>query len=230
MITVKIADVLIDLDFHHTVNERFFIDYASNGKAQFTAACTREEIDAELEVSELKIAEYCENACVCRNVAEKIIDFNRFLFHSAVIEVGGKAVAFAAKSGVGKSTHVGLWLKNFADCKILNGDKPFLYFDGQEFTAYGSPWQGKENMGYNGKAKLCAICFLKRGEQNSVKKMTAEEAFTKTFLQISFPKETEHKLKICELLHELTKRVECYELTCNMQDDAALTARRTLNL
>lgn len=230
MVTVKIADLLINLNFRYEVNERFVRNYLAEGEAKFTAQCTDEEIAKEIEVSELKVPEYCENACVCRNVAENMIDFDRFLFHSATIEVGGKAVAFAAKSGVGKSTHVALWLKNFKDSKVLNGDKPFLHFDGQNFTAYGSPWQGKENAGYNGKAPLAAIVFLKRGEKNEIRRMTADEAFMKMFLQVSFPKQIEHKLKLTELLNELSKRVCCYELSCNISDEAAIVARRDLKL
>lgn len=230
MVTVKIADLLINLDFRYEINDRFVEGYLSEGKAEFTAKCTDEEIAKEMELSELKVEQYCENACVCRNVAENMIDYDRFLFHSATIEVGGKAIAFAAKSGVGKSTHVALWLKNFKDCKILNGDKPFLHFDGKEFIAYGSPWQGKENAGYNGKAPLKAIVFLKRGEKNQLRRISAEEAFMKTFLQVSFPKEIEHRLKLTELLNELTKKVECYEMSCNISDEAAIVARKGLNL
>lgn len=230
MVTVKIADLIMNLDFRYRINDRIVKDYLAEGEADFTAQCTDEEIAKELAVSEIKIPEYCENACICRNVAEKVIDYDRFLFHSATIEVGGNAVAFSAKSGVGKSTHVALWLKNFDDCRILNGDKPFLHFDGQEFTAYGSPWQGKENAGYNGKAKLKAVCFLKRGEKNEIKRLSADEAFTRMFLQVSFPKEIEHKLKLTELLNELSKRVECYELSCTISDEAAILARKEIKL
>ncbi|MGN0814817.1 MAG: hypothetical protein ACI4MH_06275 [Candidatus Coproplasma sp.] len=230
MTTVKIAELIIDIDLKFSVNEILFEDYLCSGKAAFKAEYTPEDLANELAVSDLKVPEYCEIACICRDAAEKFIDFNRFLFHSAVVEVDGKAVAFAAKSGVGKSTHARLWQKNFADCRILNGDKPILHFDGNEFYAFGSPWQGKEGAGVNGKAKLCAICFLKRGEENSIRKISPDEAFSRSLLQISFPKEAEHRIKICELLNELTKNVECFELTCNMQDEAAFTARRALKL
>ena len=230
MVTVKIADLIINLDFRYPINDLFVGNYLTEGEAKFTAQCNEADLAKEFELSEIKVLEYCENACVCRDVAEKMIDFDRFLFHSATIEVGGKAVAFSAKSGVGKSTHVALWLKNFEDCKVLNGDKPFLHFDGQGFAAYGSPWQGKENAGYNGKAPLKAICFLKRGEKNEIRRITADEAFTKMFSQVSFPKDIEHKLKLTELLNELSKRVECYELTCNISDEAAIIARKELKL
>lgn len=230
MVTVKIADLIIDLDFRYPINDKFVTKYLTEGYAQFTAKCTQEDIYKELEISEIKVPAYCENACICRNVAENMIDYDRFLFHSATIEVDGNAVAFSAKSGVGKSTHVSLWLKNFEDCKILNGDKPFFHYDGREFTVYGSPWQGKENAGYNGKAKLKAICFLKRGQINEIKRISADEAFTRMFLQVSFPKQIEHRLKLTELLNELSKKVDCYELSCNISDEAAIIARKELAL
>ncbi len=230
MTTIKIADIVIDADLRYSINEKMLAAYKCEGVAAFTARCTDSQIEKELALSEIKVPAYCENACICRSVAEQIIDYDRLLFHSAVVEIGGKAIAFAAKSGTGKSTHVKLWLKNFADCKILNGDKPFFAYDSDGFTVYGSPWQGKENYGYNGKARLCGICFLTRSKENKVRKMSPEEAFGKAFLQVSFPQEVGHRLRITELLHTLTKSVPCYELFCNMEDNAAITAREAFKI
>lgn len=230
MIKVKIADIILEFDTRYEENEKFLHNYVCEGEPKFRASCTDKEVENVIAVSEIKSPIYCENACICRNIAEKIIDYNRFLFHSAVIEVDGKAIAFAAKSGVGKSTHLALWLRNFKDCKVLNGDKPFFHFDGQGFNVYGSPWQGKENAGYNGKAKLSAVCFIKRGEKNEIKRISADDAFTRMFMQVSFPKEIEHKLKLTELLHELSKRVDCYELSCTISDEAAILARKEIKL
>ncbi|MGN0804198.1 MAG: hypothetical protein ACI4MS_02325 [Candidatus Coproplasma sp.] len=231
MIKVKIADIIIEIESRYKENELFLQEYVCNeGEPNFKASCSEKEVEDIIAVSEIKVPAYCENAGICRDIAEKMIDYNRFLFHSANIEVDGKAIAFTAKSGVGKSTHLALWLKNFKDCKVLNGDKPFFHFDGQEFYVYGSPWQGKENAGYNGKAKLGAICFLKRGEKNEIKRISADDAFKRMFLQVSFPYDIEHRIKLTELLHELSRRVDCYELSCTISDEAALLSRKEIKL
>ena len=52
----------------------------------------------------------------------------------------------------------------------INDDKPFIrYFPNENaFYVYGTPWKGKHNLGSNVKVPLKAICFLNRGEENSI--------------------------------------------------------------
>ena len=79
---------------------------------------------------------YVELCTVHRLIAEKVAPLRRVVFHSCVVEYEGRAFAFTARSGTGKSTHARLWMRYLGDqgAKILNGDKPFLY------VPVGSPW------------------------------------------------------------------------------------------
>lgn len=56
-----------------------------------------------------------------RLIAEKLAPLRRVLFHSCVVEYEGRAFAFTARSGTGKSTHARLWMRYLGDrgVKIL---------------------------------------------------------------------------------------------------------------
>ena len=41
------------------------------------------------------------------------------LIHASLVRQNGKGYAFTAKSGTGKSTHVGLWLKHLPGCDLM---------------------------------------------------------------------------------------------------------------
>ena len=51
---------------------------------------------------------YLEELAVYRKIAEKMIDYDTILFHGSVIAVDGIGYLFTAKSGTGKSTHIGI--------------------------------------------------------------------------------------------------------------------------
>ncbi len=66
------------------------------------------------------------------------------LFHSSTIVKDGKAYLFLGKSGTGKSTHSGLWLKHIEGTRLLNDDNPVVYVtpEGTPMVS-GSPWSGR---------------------------------------------------------------------------------------
>lgn len=101
---------------------------------------------------------YVELCTVHRLVAEKVAPLRRVVFHSCVVEYEGRAFAFTARSGTGKSTHARLWMRYLGDqgAKILCGDKPFLYVpECGEPMVYGCPWTGKEGWGVQRARSAC---------------------------------------------------------------------------
>ena len=98
---------------------------------------------------------YLESLAIYRKIAEKVIEYNGFLLHGVVVEVNKCGIAFLARSGVGKSTHVMLWkelLKN--KLTIINGDKPLVRIIDGKIFAYGTAWAGKEKLHKNTKTEL----------------------------------------------------------------------------
>ena len=199
-----------------------------------------EEADFEVRATDREIAEeqaqgphspgYCESICLYRHICEKMPEYGVFILHSAVVEVNGQAFAFAAKSGVGKSTHISLWLKNIPGARVLNGDKPlFRLNEDGSLTVFGTPWQGKENWGYNGKAKLTALCFIERGEVNRIRRATEDEIISRIIHQLLLRGERQSVNQQLALLDSLLRAVPYYILQCNISDEAAILSYQTMS-
>ena len=97
--------------------------------------------------------------------------------HGAVVAWKNQGYLFTAPSGTGKSTHLALWKKYLGDqAEVINGDKPILKVTEDEVWVYGTPWAGKEQWQVNKKVALKGICFLERGEKNSIQKIDSFSA------------------------------------------------------
>ena len=230
MFTLKIADLAIGVDNKY---DRVFLmsrDYLTDEEPVFTVSVSDEEIEQERRVSDTDCsAAYYESIVIYRHISEKLPLYDAFLFHGAIMETEKAAYAITANSGVGKTTHVSLWMSEFSDVKILNGDKPLIrILDGIPFV-YGTPWQGKENYGHNGKKPLSAIVFLKRGEENCAEKISPSEAVMDFMSQIYLPKRSPVTLsKTMNLANKVINTVRLLRLKCNMNPEAAHVCRAAL--
>ena len=234
MFTIRIAGLNIQIDNKYPYLESFCKDYVvvSEEIPDLSVAVTDVEIEQERRGADTRVSlGYAESICVYRRICEALpTRFNAFLFHSAVIDYKGRGYAFSAKSGTGKSTHISLWKRAFGDdVAIVNGDKPIVRYIGGRFVAYGTPWCGKEGWQRNSSAELCAICFLERGETNSIRKLDASDAVSLVFGQILVPKDLEGFDAISGLLDAMLSSVPCYLLRCNMDTEAAFVARDGMN-
>ena len=231
MITVKIADLTIRLKNRYHYVEMLCRDYLVES----------ETVDFEVEATELESSEemknaesesgpaYAEAVCLHRQIAERLWRYDCFLLHAALIECDGQGYAFAARSGVGKSTHIGLWQKNFGECvHVVNGDKPIVRITEKGVKAYGTPWNGKEGLSENRSCPLDSICFLARGTENEIRAVSTEEAAMKLFTQVYLPGDADAMDKTLSLLDDFVNRVSFWELRCNMKDEAALLSHKTM--
>lgn len=229
MFKIKIADINILVHNKYEFTRLFCSDYLTDEAAiDLEVSCTDEEILEEIKASEIDVTpEYVENVCIHRAIAERLAEFDAFLFHSALLECDGLGIAFAAHSGVGKSTHVGLWKKVYGDrVRIINGDKPIVRFINGQAIAYGTPWLGKEGEGVNDSCPLKAVCFISRGSENSIKKTDPFDVILELFGQVYVPKLQNNAEKTLELLDRFTSITDFYSLKCNMMNDAAITAHK----
>ena len=183
----EICGLKIDIQNRLKYTDNFCKDYLSADQACVPDYCvkvTNEAFYDEKSISPGYSDGYIENICLYREICLQLPKFNRFLLHSCILEYDGSAYAFLGRSGTGKSTHTGLWLKYLNGAKILNGDKPILQVKENEVIAYGTPWMGKEGFGYNGQAPLKALCFLEQAKTNEIKKLSSAEASMRIFQQI----------------------------------------------
>ena len=229
MFIIKLADIRIRVENQYPFAEQHCKDFLCEGDTfDITVSVTADEI-AEEQTQGNFSAGYCEYICIYRHICEQIAPFGVFLMHSSVIEVDGWAYAFTAKSGVGKSTHTSLWLKNVPHARVLNGDKPLyrLEKDGS-LTVFGTPWNGKENWGENISAPLAGVCFIERGETNSIRPASELEVVRRLMHQLYLRGERAAIDRQLALMDSLVRAVPYYVLTCNVSDEAALLAWNTL--
>ena len=230
MLYIRLAEKCIRIDNRYDYVQRLCRDFICE---------PTDTPDLSVRVSDAQIAEemkngsfsegYCESLCIYRTICEEISAHGIFLLHSSVVVADGYAYAFTAKSGVGKSTHTALWLKNVPNARVLNGDKPLyrLEEDGS-LTVFGTPWNGKERWGENASAPLAAICFIERGETNSIRRATEVEIIPRLMHQLYLRGARETVDRQLVLMDALVRAVPYYVLSCNISDDAALLAWRTM--
>ncbi|MBO5415700.1 MAG: hypothetical protein J6A83_03645 [Clostridia bacterium] len=234
MLYIKIADLKIQIDNKYNYVRGLCRDYIIDECEDFdlSISVSEKEIDDEIAVAEVAVSRgYAEGVCIYRNICYQLpTKFNSYLLHSALIEYEGKGYAFAAKSGTGKSTHISIWQKVFGDgVRIINGDKPIVrYIDG-DFIAYGTPWCGKEGFAVNDSVPLRALCFIERSPTNSIERIPAADAVLRVFHQILTPRDAATVDALFPLLDETLKKVPCYLLKCNMDDEAAIVAYNGMN-
>lgn len=154
-----------------------------------------------------------ESLFVLRKISEKMLSFNIFLMHGAVVAFDNNAYMFTAPSGVGKTTRIKLWCDLFPESIVVNGDKPLIKIDKTQAIACGTPWCGKEGWNTNTMVSLRAIFLLERvedGEEDSIEEVPFKKAFPRLLSQVYCPKDPELMKKTIFLLKSLDGKVKFY--------------------
>lgn len=232
LFNIRIAGIVVGIENRNALAKRLCADYICDDNPSFTVCVSDEEIAKEKYIAKASVSDaYAESVCLYRAICRKMPEYGAFLLHSAVVECDGRAYAFAAPSGTGKSTHARLWLEHFGDrARIINGDKPIFRRDGENFFAYGTPWCGKEGLNINARSPLAAICFLERGNENRIARIGKKEAIGLIFPQILMPDSEDDIARLFPLLGELIERVPCYRLSCSISDEAVKVAYNGMNI
>lgn len=204
----KVADDS-KLNFRMNIKEQRFIDFS-------------QKHNCSLEIAELLISGSV--------FYTYLLTKNGIMLHSSAIIYKGGAYLFSADSGTGKSTHTGIWQRVFGEnnVQILNDDKPAIrIIDGKAF-AYGTPWSGKHDISINTSVPLKAIVFLERSENNWIRPATSKEAVNGFMPQTTSKLTDQHINYLFEMIDKVLEIVPIYKMGCNMKDEAAIMAEKTL--
>ena len=194
-----------------------------NTEFDFSVKVSEHEILFRMEASTILEADkgYFEGLILYEKIAQKMLEYNGFMLHAAIVEVDGVSYAFSAPSGTGKSTHAMLWLNHFGEkAKIINGDKPIIRIFDDKVFACGTPWCGKESFNYNKISPLRSLCFLSRSKTNSIRSVDDSELSELIFNQIIRPDNNHDYDKIFSMLNLLINKIKIYSLSCNISDEA----------
>lgn len=230
---VKIADILVSIEsemWHlHGLCENYLYDFV---EPEIDISISKEMIEYEnngiIPNSKTQIA-ICESAAALRYFNDLLINYDAFIFHGASFKVAEKGIILCAKSGTGKTTHMNLWHKMLGDnFLVINGDKPIIRFlDGCPYS-FGSPWNGKEHLHNNIKAKLTDICFIERSSINEVVKLEGPEIAQRLSSQMAQSQNPEVLFKNMEFIELLKKNCNFYIIRCNMEIEAAQVAYKAI--
>ena len=210
--------------------------YRTEGAPDFIVGTTPADIDFERVQSAREdqlegrqprswSEEYLEELAIYRKIAERMPAYDTFLVHGSAVAVDGWGYLFTAKSGTGKSTHARLWQELLGDRLVyVNDDKPLIRIAPDGAVIYGTPYDGKHHRSSDVAVPLRAVCFLRRGRENSIRACSTRDAFPRLLQQVYTPADQEALRRTLSLLQALTARVRFYELACNMDPEAARVA------
>lgn len=219
----KITDLVVEMDtFGRTADQA--VPYLADGerKADISIVSNWEKFK---EMYPFISDEECEYYCTAYRFYTQLVNFEGLMLHSSAVVMDGKAYLFSAPSGTGKSTHTGLWLKEFGNrATILNDDKPALRRIDGEWYAYGTPWSGKHDMSINTRVPLGGICVLRRGEVNKIEPYRGSGAIKDIFEQTPRNNNEEYVSKLLDLLDKLLCEVPVWRMECNIDPEAARMA------
>lgn len=224
------ADLHISVETLSDFRERF-LRYSDTfeADADITVHICPDEILKETERQNGMDTYRIEEYLIYRKICNELPRFNAFMLHAATLEYDGRAYAFCAKSGTGKSTHAELWKYMLGNkCRYINGDKPIIRMINEVPTAFGSPWNGKEGRGENISAPLSGICFIKRGETPSIRKLETNEGLFRIISVSHRPENHEFDDDFYYCIGNVVENVPMYELTCDISAGAAKLSFETL--
>ena len=233
--TVRLAGVNVGIT--SIFDEVYFLcgDYISDEAPDFEVRVTEQDIILEREKAKREAAfehrqyvdfpdPYLETLSVYRKIAVGLLPYGAFVMHGAVVGRSGRAYMFTAPSGVGKTTHVRFWLRQFPDSFVINGDKPILLLRDGGVYACGTPWAGKEKMNTDAVLPLKAISFLFRGSENSISPARFTDVYPMLIGQSYRPEKADDLKAVLRLIKKLGESVDFYFMKCNLDPAAANVA------
>ena len=189
----------------------------------------------EIEVECERVAVSYDYGCLepfvsLRKLADKVIPFDIFLMHGAVIKKDDYAYMLTAQSGIGKTTRVQLWKECYPDSIVVNGDKPLIKITDTQAIACGTPWCGKEGWNTNTMVPLRAIFLLERAEEggeSSIEEVSLGKAFPFLLQQTYRPEDPDLMRKTLFLLKSLEGKVKIYKFRSTPTKDSVRLAYET---
>ena len=220
MPTYRIAGLTVQMDsFGRTARQAAPYAVKDGGTAQIVVTRDLPAVRARFPyLSE----DDCEYLATGDSFYRQLLTFDGMMLHASAVAVDGRAYLFSAPCGTGKSTHAALWRRTLGErAVILNDDKPALRWDGARFHACGTPWSGKTDLNRPDCVPLAGVCFLSRGEENSIRPFGGAEAIHALLEQTVRPADPALADRLLSVLDKLLTHVKIWSLTCNMEPDAA---------
>lgn len=147
---------------------------------------------------------------------QTVLAHRTLLLHASVVMGNGRAFAFLGRSGMGKSTHSRMWLREFKEFELLNDDNPAVRIHGDgKVMVYGTPWSGKTACYKPIGTELLGVVRLSQAKKNNFRQIEGTSAFLSMLPSASairWDREIFDRMLI--LVQEITKKVRSGHLEC----------------
>ena len=222
----QIANLAVDMDVSgRTEMQAQAYAVPVSGPADITIRCNvRRVLELFPQLSGEEAAQYVGTGMI---FARKLLSFDGLFLHSSAVMLDGKAYLFSADSGTGKSTHTQKWCRLFG-ATYINDDKPVLRVIDGVWTAFGTPWSGKNDLSSPVGVPLGGIAFLKRGQENTIRPLAPAEALPQLMRQSMWSLEKDEMERQLSLTDALLRQIPVWELSCRDDDDAAMLSHDTM--
>ncbi len=224
--SIKIAETVVKITPMFSQVFEMCRDYLTDEDPLFEIETTENDLEKERAMADGEYSlGYLETLAVYRKIVTKLVFLDILLVHGSAIAVDGKAYLFTAPSGTGKSTHTRMWREYFKNRAVMiNDDKPLVRLKNDGVFIYGTPWNGKHNLGNNISAPLEGVCILERAKENNIARISKKEAYPTLLSQIYRPIEnSEAMIKTLQIADKFME-LPLYRLGCNISHEAAVTA------
>jgi len=145
---------------------------------------------------------------------ELLARYGAMILHASFIDTEHGGILFSGPSGVGKSTQAELWCR-YKKAEQINGDRPILKQERNEWKAYGSPYAGSSRCWVNKSTSIRAIVMLEQGNECRIWKLKKAEAFRKVYENIIVNSWNDSYVeKITVLIEKLIMSVPVYHMIC----------------
>lgn len=230
MFTIELARVAVEIDNRYSHVREYCTGWETDNKPSFRVKVTQYEIAEYIKNCKMPMDEpTAERILVYFKICARMPEYDAFLLHGAVISCNEHGIIFAAKRGVGKSTHIQILKDCYGDeIKIVNGDKPIVRKEGNDFVAYGTPWRGKEGYGDNSSVKIDRICFIERGN-NTMRRVDAAEAAQRLAGQTVYPYDRRLDQMFAFNLADMLTKVKLCCAEVDMTPNAAKLTKKLTN-
>ena len=239
--TIQIAGLAVGVQPLFISTREYFRAYLSEREPEILIDVTESDLVYEQQMLDREALEeglkfrqftdpFLERAAIQRKVAVALLDKDTLMIHGSTVSVDGRAYLFAAPCGTGKSTHTRLWREAFGSRAVMvNDDKPFLSISSSCVTAHGSPWSGKHGLDTNISVPLRGICLLRRGSDNRITQVTAEDCYDELLHYCLVPENDTLREKADTLVKELVHSIPLWRLECNKEPHAALVSYQAMH-
>ena len=162
--------------------------------------------------------------------SRQLIQFGGLFLHSSAVVFDGKAYLFSGSPTAGKSTHTQLWQQVFGPAaRVINDDKPALRRIDGVWYAYGTPWCGKDGINLNERAPIAGVCFMKKAQENRIRRLDKSEALQKVLGQtVRRFYEVEKLDQLLGSLDSFLRMVPVYELENRPEPEAVRLSYETM--